>query len=94
MDWPPTRPNHECGHVAERQVAPAHFGGERRALRQLLRAADFRALVGAENRWRVTPLVSALVASPFKAKHWECALLLAPAAAWAPASARASPATT
>ena len=49
-----------------------------RALRQLLRAADFRALVGAENRWRLTPLVSALVASPFKAKHWECALLLAP----------------
>jgi len=50
-------------------------------LRLLLGMSAFRALVNVENKWRLTPLVSALTAHPFKAKHWESAQLLAPAAA-------------
>jgi hypothetical protein len=46
-------------------------------LRLLLGAPGFRALVGAQNNWSLTPLVSALTASPFKAKHLEAAHLLA-----------------
>lgn len=50
-------------------------------LRLLLGAPGFRSLVGAQNNWALTPLVSALTASPFKAKHYEAAQLLAAAAA-------------
>jgi hypothetical protein len=49
-------------------------------VRLLLAAPGFGALVGAQNKWQVSPLVSALTAFPFKAKHREAALLLAPAA--------------